>query len=357
MPGRAPETQCRTAYESTWRPSVGTRRLAILPIRKLLQLGLIVTGVIALPSSGQTQTTVRYPAGPVKFIVPYAPGGLVDTIARQLANAVSKELGGSIVVENRPGAGGRIAAGVVAHAAPDGQTLLFTTLATFTLNPLMPPKPDFDVGRDFTPIIAVAKQSLFVAARESLPVNDLRDLATLAKAQPGKLTYGSPGTGTESQLVMARFARNAGIDLVHIPYRGGGPAVTDLIGGRIDLVALSEIALRPAIDTGKGKLLATLDPSRVAGLPNVPSVIESGYPGDVYVPSVALFGPSKLPDEVAARWVSFAATLRTDAVFLKSMKDTGSELSVLAPAELGALLTADRRDWQQLIEQLGIKAE
>ena len=185
----------------------------------------------------------------------------------------------------------------------------------------------------------------------------MRDLVTLAKREPGKLTYGSPGTGTESQLVMARFARNAGIDLMHIPYRGGGPAVTDLISGRIDLVALSEIALRPAIDAGKAKLLATLDPSRVPGLPNVPSVVELGYPGDVYVPSVALFGPSKLTDEVVARWVSLSASLRNDAAFLKAMKDTGSELSILGPAELGDLLNADRADWQQLIEQLGIKAE
>jgi tripartite-type tricarboxylate transporter receptor subunit TctC len=221
----------------------------------------------------------------------------------------------------------------------------------------MPPKPDFDVGRDFTPVMALAKQSLFVAARASLQVNDLRDVVTMAKAQPGKLTYGSPGSGTESQLVMARFARNAGIDLVHIPYRGGGPAVTDLMGDRIDLVALSEIALRPAIDSGKAKLLATLDPTRAAGFPNVPSVVELGYPRDVYVPSLALFGPSKLPEPVVARWISLSATLKNDAAFLKGMKDTGSELSILGPGELGTLLNADRRDWQQLIEQLGIQSE
>jgi tripartite-type tricarboxylate transporter receptor subunit TctC len=326
-------------------------------IRKLLQLGLTGAAIAGFTPSAQSQTTVRYPSGPVKLIVPYTPGGLVDTIARQLGNAVSQGLGQPIVIENRPGAGGRVAAGVVARAAPDGQTLLFTTLATLTLNPLMPPKPDFDVARDFTPVLALAKQPLFVAARSTLQANDLRDLATLAKAEPGKLSYGSPGSGTESQLVMARFSRNAGINLVHIPYRGGGAAVTDMIGGRIDLVALSEIALRPAIESGKAKLLATLDPSRVAGLPNVPSVVELGYPGDVYVPTVALFGPSKLPDDVVARWVTLSAALRSDLAFLKAMKDTGSELSILGPPELGALLTADRRDWQQLIEQLGIQAE
>jgi tripartite-type tricarboxylate transporter receptor subunit TctC len=328
-----------------------------MSIWKRLQLGVMGAAIIGFAAIAQSQTPARYPSGPVKLIVPYAPGGLVDTVARQLGNAVSQALGQPIVVENRPGAGGRVAAGVVSHAAPDGQTLLFTTLATLTLNPLMSPKPDFDVGRDFTPVVAVAKQPLFVAARAALEANDLRDLARLAKVQPGKLNYGSPGTGTESQLVMARFARNAGIDLVHIPYRGGGPAVTDMMGDRLDLVALSEIALRPAIDSGEAKLLATLDPTRVAGFPDVPSVVELGYPGDVYVPSVALFGPSKLADEVVARWVSLSATLKSDATFLKIMKDTGSELSILGPAELGALLTADRRDWQQLIEHLGIQAE
>lgn len=322
-----------------------------------INLGLAVATIIACTPSAQSQTTARYPSAPVRLIVPYAPGGLVDTIARQIGNALSPGLGQPIVVENRPGAGGRLAASVVANAAPDGQTLLFTTLATLTLSPLMPPKADFDVARDFKPMMAVAKQSLYVAARDSLQANDLRDVVALAKREPTKLTYGSPGTGTEAHLVMARFARNAGIDLLHIPYRGGGPAVADIIAGRIDLVALSEIALRPALDSGKGKLLATLDPVRVSNFSNIPSVVELGYPRDVYVPSVALFGPSKLSDEIVTRWVNLAAPLKTDAAFLKAMKDAGSEVSILGPAELGDLLNADRADWQRLIEQLGIKAE
>ena len=327
-----------------------------MSMRKLFKLGLVLVAIIAFIPSAQSQTTGRYPSGPVKLIVPYTPGGLVDTIARQIGNALSLGLGQPIVVENRPGAGGRLAASVVANAAPDGQTLLFTTLATLTLSPLMPPKADFDVARDFKPVMAVAKQSLYVAARDSLQANDLRDVVT-AQRETGKLTYGSPGTGTEAHLVMARFARNTGIELLHIPYRGGGAAVTDLIAGRIDLTALTEIALRPALDSGKGKLLATLDPVRVPNFPNVPSVVELGYPRDVYVPSVALFGPSKLSDEVVARWVNLAAPLKTDAAFLKAMKDAGSELSILGPVELGDLLNADRADWQRLIEQLGIKAE
>jgi tripartite-type tricarboxylate transporter receptor subunit TctC len=327
-----------------------------MSMRKLFKLGLVLVAIIAFIPSAQSQTTARYPSGPVKLIVPYTPGGLVDTIARQIGNALSPRLGQPIVVENRPGAGGRLAASVVANAAPDGQTLLFTTLATLTLSPLMPPKADFDVARDFKPVMAVAKQSLYVAARDSLQANDLRDVVT-AQRETGKLTYGSPGTGTEAHLVMARFARNTGIELLHIPYRGGGAAVTDLIAGRIDLTALTEIALRPALDSGKGKLLATLDPVRVPNFPNVPSVVELGYPRDVYVPSVALFGPSKLSDEVVARWVNLAAPLKTDAAFLKAMKDAGSELSILGPVELGDLLNTDRADWQRLIEQLGIKAE
>lgn len=304
-----------------------------MSMRKLFKLGLILVAIIAFIPSAQSQTTARYPSGPVKLIVPYTPGGLVDTIARQIGNALSPGLGQPIVVENRPGAGGRLAASVVANAAPDGQTLLFTTLATLTLSPLMPPKADFDVARDFKPVMAVAKQSLYVAARDSLQANDLRDVVT-AQRETGKLTYGSPGTGTEAHLVMARFARNTGIELLHIPYRGGGAAVTDLIAGRIDLTALTEIALRPALDSGKGKLLATLDPVRVPNFPNVPSVVELGYPRDVYVPSVALFGPSKLSDEVVARWVNLAAPLRTDAAFLKAMKDAGSEYRSLVRPSL-----------------------
>jgi tripartite-type tricarboxylate transporter receptor subunit TctC len=259
-----------------------------MSISKLFNLGLTMAAIIVCTPSAQGQTTPRYPSGPVKFIVPYTPGGLVDTIARQVGNALSPGLGQPIVVENRPGAGGRLAASVVANAPADGQTFLFTTLATLTLSPLMPPKADFDVSRDLKPVMAVAKQSLYVAARDSLQASDLRDVVPLAKREPGKLTYGSPGTGTEAHLIMARFARNTGIDLLHIPYRGGGAAVTDLIAGRIDLVALTEIALRPALDSNKAKLLATLDPVRASNFRNVQSVVELGFPRDVYVPTVAL---------------------------------------------------------------------
>jgi tripartite-type tricarboxylate transporter receptor subunit TctC len=168
-----------------------------MSMRKLFKLGLVLVAIIAFIPSAQSQTTGRYPSGPVKLIVPYTPGGLVDTIARQIGNALSLGLGQPIVVENRPGAGGRLAASVVANAAPDGQTLLFTTLATLTLSPLMPPKADFDVARDFKPVMAVAKQSLYVAARDSLQANDLRDVVT-AQRETGKLTYGLPRNGHRS---------------------------------------------------------------------------------------------------------------------------------------------------------------
>ena len=226
-----------------------------MSISKLFNLGLTMAAIIVCTPSAQGQTTPRYPSGPVKFIVPYTPGGLVDTIARQVGNSLSPGLGQPIVVENWPGAGGRLAASVVANAPADGQTFLFTTLATLTLSPLMPPKADFDVSRDLKPVMAVAKQSLYVAARDSLQASDLRDVVPLAKREPGKLTYGSPGTGTEAHLIMARFARNTGIHLLHIPYRGGGAAVTDLIAGRIDLVALTEIALRPALDFEQSQVI------------------------------------------------------------------------------------------------------
>jgi tripartite-type tricarboxylate transporter receptor subunit TctC len=156
---------------------------------------------------------------------------------------------------------------------------------------------------------------------------------------------------------MERFARNARIELLHIPYRGGGMAVTDLMGDRIDLVALSEIALRPAIDTGKAKLLATLDPTRGFGFPDVPSIAEAGYPSDVYVPRIALFGPPKLRDDVVARWVNLMPDLKANEAFVKGMKETGSELSVVGPTELRLLLETDSHAWQPLITELDLKSE
>jgi tripartite-type tricarboxylate transporter receptor subunit TctC len=296
-----------------------------------------------------------YPKGPVRVIVPFAAGGMLESLARFVGNAAAPELGQPLIIENRPGAAGRIGASVVSQAEPDGQTLLYTTIGTMTILPLIPPKPPYDAERDFKPLAALTQQPLLVAVRPSLNVTSFAQFVALAKEQPGKLTYGSPGAGSEPHLATERLLRTIGLDVLHVPYRGGGPEVIDFLAGRVDLVVLPEITLRPALESNKATILATLHSQRVDKFPDVPSIVELGYPGVAYTMTTALFVPAKTPAAVFDRWNRILPILQRDPGLLKAMQDTGSTLAVGDSKELTKLMTSDRDEWSRIIQSLNLK--
>jgi tripartite-type tricarboxylate transporter receptor subunit TctC len=298
-----------------------------------------------------------YPNGPVRVIIPFAAGGMLDSLARYVGNATTAELKQPLVIENRPGAGGRVGATVVSQAAPDGQTLLFTTIGTMTILPLIPPKPPYDVERDFKPIAALTQQALLVAVRPSLNVTSFAQFVEMAKKEPGKLTYGSPGIGTEPHLATERLLRTIGIDLVHVPYRGGGPEIVDFMADRVDLVVLPEITLRPALGSSKAKILATLNADRLEKFPDAPSIKELGYPNVVYTMTTALFAPAKTPAAVVERWHSVLPILQRDPALLKALQDTGSTLAVANSDELTKVMVSDHNEWSQIILSLNLTVE
>ena len=324
---------------------------ANMRIHSVLALIAVMLGLtINEPSHGQTPA--GYPSRPVKIIVPYGAAGMVDTVARFVSKTFSEALGQPLVVENRPGAGGAIAGAEVARSAPDGYTLLMDAMGTLGILSLTNPQLPFDAWRDFTPIATVTKQPLLVAVRTTLPVKILTDLVALAKAKPGSLSFGSPGRGTEVHLATELLKHEAKIDMLHVPYKGGGPAVVDLAGGRIDLIILTQSALRPAIEQGKVRIIATLTPERVPTMSDVPTVVEAGYPNLVYVPYTALFAPAKTPTPIIQYWAQVLAKLRGDPAMQKWAESTGAEISVSDPPAVAKLMQEQREKWKPVIDKL-----
>jgi tripartite-type tricarboxylate transporter receptor subunit TctC len=320
-------------------------------IRAVLALLALMLG-LTINEPSYAQKPAGYPSRPVKILVPYGAGGMVDTAARFASKTVSEVLGQPVVVENRPGAGGAIAGGEVARSAPDGHTLLMDSMGTLITLSLTNPQLPFDAWRDFTPIATLTKQPLFLGVRTTLPVNNLAELVALAKAKPGSLTFGSPGKGTEVHLVTELFKTEARIDMLHVPYKGGGPAVVDLAAGRTDLLIITVSAFRPALEQGKVRLIATLNPERVPAMNDVPSVVEAGYPNLVHVPYTALFAPARTPAPIIQHWAQILPKLRDDASMQKWAESTGSEISVLDPATVAKLMQAERQKWKPIVDKL-----
>ncbi|MCK9908526.1 tripartite tricarboxylate transporter substrate binding protein [Microbacteriaceae bacterium K1510] len=282
---------------------------------------------------------------------------MLDSLARFFGHAVSPDLGQPLIIENRAGAAGRVGASAVGQSAPDGQTILFTTIGTMTILPLIPPKLSYDPERDFKPIAALTQQPLFVAVRPSLNVTSFAQLVDMAKEKPGKLTFGSPGPGSEPHLATERLLRTVGIDMLHVPFRGGGPEMIEFMAGRVDVVVLPEITLRTAIESNKATILATLDTRRAEKFPDAPSIKELGYPSAAYTMTTALFVPAKTPDAIVDRWRRLLPILQRDPGFLKALQDTGANLAIAEGDAFTKVMASDQEEWSRLIRSLNLEAK
>jgi tripartite-type tricarboxylate transporter receptor subunit TctC len=289
------------------------------------------------------------PARPVKLVVPFAAGGQPDVVARTLAEPLSKALGQPVIVENRPGAGGNIAAEIVAKSAPDGLTLLIGTNGPLVVSPALYKDLPYDPLRDLAPITLVGTSPNLIAVNASLGVATLKDLVARAKSEPGKLNFGSVGKGSISQLSMELLNTAAGIRTVHIPYNGGAPAVMALVAGDVQLLSLNPTALIAQVEAGKVKVLAQTSAKRSPLVANVPTVAESGYPGfeaDVWI---AVMAPAKTPPE---------ALKRLNAELVRIIHNPGLKASLWdrqwidpigsTPEELTAVLKRDRDRWAKV---------
>jgi tripartite-type tricarboxylate transporter receptor subunit TctC len=298
------------------------------------------------------------PAHVVKLVVPFAPGGQPDIVARALAPALAKALGQTVVVENRPGAGGNIAADAVAKSAPDGCTLLIGTNGPLAVSPALYRDLAYDPLKDLVPVTLVGTSPNLIAVNASLGVSTLGELVARAKAEPGKLNFASVGKGSVSQLSMELLDSVAGISMVHIPYNGGAPAVTALVAGDVQVLSLNPTALIAHVESGKVRVVAQTSAKRSSLVPHVPTVAESGYPGFEASVWIAVMAPAATPRD---------AIERLHAELVKIIRDPSMKASLWdrqwidpvgnAPEDVTAILRAESAKWARIVKQAHIEVE
>jgi len=260
-------------------------------------LGIAVTALFA----GAAFAQAPYPSRPISMVVGFAPGGGTDTASRIIAKKLGENLGQPVVVENKAGAGGNIATDLVAKAAPDGYTILLASVGSMAITPHLPPKPPYDPLRDLAPITMAVVFPNVLVVHPSMKTNTLAEFVALAKAKPGAINYGSSGIGNAGHLAGELFRIYAKIDIVHVPYKGGGPATTDLLGGQIGAIFSTPASVVGHIKAGKIRALATTGATRSLAMPEVPTIAESGYPGYEATNWYAYVAPVKTPKEIVAR--------------------------------------------------------
>ncbi len=297
-----------------------------------------------------------WPAKPLRFVVPYPPGGGTDVIARILQQRMAEGLGQTIVIENRGGAGGTLGTEVAAKSTPDGYTFLFT-LSSHTINPLLF-KLNFDTERDFAPISLVVSVPQLIAVNPNVPIRSMQELVAAAKANPGGLSFASVGNGTPSHIAGELLKIKTGIDMVHVPYKGGGPAVTDTLGGQVPVLFVTAAAAMGHVRTGKLRPLAVTTLKRSPGAPEIPTVAESLNLPDYEVDSwYAMFAPAKTPPAIIARMQKEIARVVQLPDVRQKLLDQGGDPVAGSPEDLDRVVKAELKKWADVIQQAKIRAE
>jgi tripartite-type tricarboxylate transporter receptor subunit TctC len=298
-----------------------------------------------------------YPARPVKLIVPFPPGGNTDIVGRLIAQKLTDSMGQQVYVENRGGAGGTIGAEVAAKSAPDGYTLFFATTGTLAAAPSLQPDLRYDPVNAFTPISTLANAPVVVIVGASLPASSLQELIQMAKAKPGQLKFGSAGTGHFVHLAGEMFKTAAGVDLLHVPYKGVNPALTDMLGGRIDLMFDAAAQYEPHLQSGKLRALAVAHSKRLARLPNVPTTAEAGLPGYELSSWFGLAAPAGTPTDVVVRLNAEVLKALSTQDAIQTLGKLGLEPSGSSPQQYGSMIVDDLARWRQAVKAAGIKLE
>lgn len=304
----------------------------------------------------QAAPAQTWPAKPVRLVVPFSPGGNTDSIARISAEFLGKRLGVVVIVENKPGANGALAAEAVARAPADGYTLFMATAPQMAVLPHLTKTP-YDPVKDFELITIVASNVFAMAVGDAVPAKNLQEFIALVKAQPGKIAYASAGNGTVSHLSMALFLSRAKLDMVHVTYKGGAPALGDVLAGHVPVYFANVAEVIPHLKSGKIRVLAVSGQQRVPQLPAVPTVAESGYAGFQTNTWNGLAAPAKTPKAIVDRIAGEMATAAGDPEFVKRMDAIGVQVVCNKPAEFSARLREDIVLWGQAVKISGAKLE
>ena len=324
--------------------------------KALAAMVLVVTCAAGTLGAAPAQAQGTWPDKPLKLVVPYPAGGNADNTARLLATQLGQRLGQQVVVDNRPGGSGTIGAAAVAKAPADGYTLLLDATA-FTVNPSLFPKLPFDAAKDFAPISLVLQVPLLMVVPANSPFQSVADVAKAARARPGHLTYASAGNGGAQHLAGELFKQGQKVAITHIPYRGGAPALTDLIGGQVDLMFSATTASGPFVKSGKLRALAISSPRRVEGWESVPTVAESGVPGFQVSEWNGLFAPAGTPRPVLERLEAEARAIVASPEMKKRFAELGVQGVGSSAQEFSAFLKAETTKWAAVIRTSGIRMD
>jgi tripartite-type tricarboxylate transporter receptor subunit TctC len=314
---------------------------------------LLALATIVIPVSAAEQ----FPTRPIRVIVPYAPGGNVDISARIIAPPLGEALGQTIVVDNRPGAGGNLGASLVAKATPDGYTLLVGSSGPLSVNPVIFKNLPYDTLKDFAPISTVQAVSLVVLAGPKSNFNSIADVITAAKARPGKLTMASAGAGTTNHFAIELFAHMANVKLLHVPYKGSGPALSELLGGQVETMIDQLAASIGYVRDGRLKVLAVTTQQRAAALPNVPTLEELGYKGYQASTLLGLLAPAGTPKPVIAKLNASVRKIMDSPAVAERFRGLGANPGASSPEEFTARIRDELQQWRSLVKQLNLKFE
>jgi tripartite-type tricarboxylate transporter receptor subunit TctC len=324
---------------------------------KSLQRFLLVVTAVVCAQPGMTRAQGNYPNRPIQLVVTVPPGGAADFVGRLIAAKLADALGQSVVITNRGGAGGTTAAAAVAKSDPDGYTLLLNTIATHGIGPHIYANLPYDPVKDFSPVILIAKLPLIMAVNADVPAQSVKDLIAQAKARPGELSFCSAGTGGAPHLAGELFKSLTGTELLHVPYRGSGPAVVDLVAGRITMMFDATPSLLPFITAGKLRALAAASPQRHRLLPDVPSFAELGYPGMDIALWYGVAAPGGTPAPIVQRLNAELIKILSTPDIRKSLTEQGADVQGGTPEEFVAFMRHESARWGTVVKRAGIKPE
>ena len=322
--------------------------------RHAQRLALAAFAALALLAPGARAQP--YPSHPVRMVVPFAPGGATDIIARIVAQRLADRLGQSVVVENKPGAGTTIGNAEVAKAKPDGYTFLFAP-TPFVISQVVYPKLPYDPQKDFAPVSLLATSPFILVVNAAFPARTTAELVAIAKAKPGTVTFASAGNGTVPHLAGELFKLRAGVDIVHVPYKGGGPAIVDLVSGQVPMMFATPIEVSAHVQSGKLRVLGTTSLARLAAMPDVPTLSESGYPDFEVLSFFGVLAPAGTPPEIVDRVAADLAAVMELPDVRERFAQQSAEARVLGPAAFSAFLARERDKWADIVKRSGAKVD
>jgi tripartite-type tricarboxylate transporter receptor subunit TctC len=321
--------------------------------RTLVALALAATGTLAVPAVAQS----GFPSAPLRLVVPYPPGGFTDILGRLIAEKLGQRLGQQVVVDNRGGGGSTIGTAFVARAPADGHTMLLVAPDIAINESLMRGRLSYSALNDFTAVIQAAWSPLVLVAHPSLPVATVADLLTRAKSQPGKINFGSGGNGTGAHLALELLKTRAGVDLVHVPYKGNGPLLTALVGGEVSVAFLQYAVARPQVNAGKLKVLGTPAGRRSPALPDIPTLSESGLPGFDVQPWFGIVAPKATPLEVVARLNREIAAVMREPDVRQQLAASAADAVTSTPEEFGRFIASEVDRWAVVVRESGARVD